>query len=64
MILQILFPVSDSLHAEMELPVVMMVMAVTAVSAVQAMREQTVRLISMSVCQTPVEMEAPALYVF
>ena len=41
----------------------MMVMVGTAVPALQAMREQTVRVKSMNVCQTLVKTKALALYV-
>ena len=41
----------------------MIIMVGTPVPALQAMREQTVRLISMIVCQILVETKALALYV-
>ena len=60
---QISFPVNDGRLAEMELHVITMVMVDTAVPALQAMREQTVRLISMNVCQTLVKIKALVPYV-
>ena len=58
---QISFPVSDSLRANMEARVATMVMVGTAVPALQAMRERTVRMKSMNVCQTLVKTKALAL---
>ena len=58
---QISFPASNGLHANMEAHVVTMVMVGTAVPALQVMREQTVRMKSMNVCQTLVKTKALAL---